>query len=74
MEASEAQLDLCALWNRAYQIYVAREWQRALEAFEALLKLYPNDNPARVLVGRCRDFIDTPPDPHWDGVNRLNSK
>lgn len=73
-EASEAQLELCVLWDRAYEIYVERDWQRALVAFEGVLSLYPNDNPARVLVGRCRDFIDTPPDPHWDGVTHSNRK
>ncbi len=74
LEASEAQLELCALWDRAYETYVEQDWQRALAAFEVLLNLFPNDNPARVFVGRCRDFIDTAPEPHWDGVTQLNRK
>jgi adenylate cyclase len=74
LEASEAQLELCVLWDRAYESYVERDWQRALVAFEGVISLYPNDNPARVFVDRCRDFIDTPPDPHWDGVTQMNRK
>jgi adenylate cyclase len=74
LEASEKQVELCALWNHAYETYVARDWQRALGAFEAVLSTFPQDGPASTFVGRCRDFIDIPPDPSWDGVTLLSRK
>ena len=74
LRATDAQLELCALWDSAYAKYVDCDWQHALAGFEAVLSHDPQDQPARVFVSRCRDFIDTPPDPDWDGVTHLSQK
>jgi len=74
LEASQSQLELSALWEPADAAYVARDWQAALATFEAVLQRFPEDPPARVLAERCREFIERPPDPDWDGVTRLSRK
>lgn len=74
LEASDAQLELCTLWDEAYAAYRKGDWLPSLAAFEAVLKRFPKDNPSQVLAERCRAFIDTPPDPDWDGVTRLSQK
>ncbi len=74
MEASQAAQELCALWEQAYAIYMERDWQGALAAFEAVLGRFQQDAPAKALVGRCRALIENPPDPDWDGVARLSRK
>ncbi len=74
MAAGQADRELCALWDRAYAIYLDRDWQGALAAFEALLERFPQDAPSRALVDRCRAFADSPPGPGWDGVTRLSRK
>ncbi len=74
LHATPAQSELCALWDRAYATYVERDWQKALAAFEAVLSHDPQDQPARVFIRRCRDFIETPPPPEWDGITALNQK
>jgi adenylate cyclase len=74
MEASEADLELCSLWAPAYKAYVERDWQQALVAFESVLERYPRDGPSQIYVGRCHDFIETPPVSDWDGVIHLSHK
>lgn len=74
LQATEAQLELCTLWDDAYDKYSGGDWQKALEAFGAVLSRFPQDEPTRVFVGRCRDFIDMPPGPDWDGVTQLSHK
>ena len=74
LEASEAQLERCTQWDKAFAAYLERDWQRALAAFNVVLERDPKDNPSRVLAERCRGFIDMPPDPGWDGVTVLNRK
>ncbi len=74
LEASPAQIELGALWGVADAAYVARDWQAALAAFETVLERFPEDAPARVLADRCREFIEQPPAPDWDGVTRMSRK
>ena len=74
MTARQADLELCALWDQAYAIYLERDWQGALAAFEAVLRRFRQDAPAEALVGRCRALIENPPGPDWDGVTRLSRK
>lgn len=74
LEANEEQLELCAMWERAYETYVSRDWQAALEAFEAVLRRCPQDNPAQIYVRRCHDFVENGPDPDWNGVTLLTQK
>ncbi len=74
LEASPVQIELSALWAKADAAYVARDWPAALTAFEAVLGRFPEDAPARVLADRCREFIEHPPAPDWDGVTRMSRK
>lgn len=74
VEASADQFDLCDLWVRAYDFYAGQDWGSALEAFETVCRHYPNDGPSRVYVERCRELVETPPGPDWDGVTILTSK
>ena len=55
-------------------LYLDRDWQGSLAAFEALLERFPQDYPSQALVGRCRALVDSPPGPDWDGVTRLSQK
>ncbi|MDJ0946149.1 MAG: adenylate/guanylate cyclase domain-containing protein [Kiloniellales bacterium] len=74
LEASAEQLELHGLWTPAEAAYAARDWPAARAAFEAVLRRFPGDPPARVLAERCRGFVARPPDPDWDGVTRLSRK
>ncbi len=74
LEASPDQIELASLWATADAAYAARDWQAALADFETVLHRFPKDAPARALADRCREFIEQPPAPDWDGVTRLKRK
>jgi adenylate cyclase len=48
--------------------YRARDWQRAIEAFEGALRERGDDGPAEFYLRRCRDHVRTPPAPGWEPV------
>jgi adenylate cyclase len=54
--------------------YRARQWERAIDAFVAVLKERPNDKPSLLFVERCRHFLEAPPDADWDGVTAFDRK
>jgi adenylate cyclase len=54
--------------------YRGQAWMAALRSFEQALELVPEDGPSRVFMERCRQFMEAPPPPSWDGVYRLTSK
>jgi adenylate cyclase len=62
-----------ALYRGALELYHSRKWIQAAEVFEDLakktgLKLY------ELYSRRCRDFLNTPPPPDWDGVFTFTKK
>jgi adenylate cyclase len=50
--------------------YRARDFAGALAIFEAL----GDDDPSQTYIERCKQFIDEPPPPDWDGVWRMTEK
>lgn len=65
---------LLAGFAHALALSRAREYEAALEAFEALAETYPNDGPTAVYVQRSRRHVVLPPPADWDGVYQLASK
>jgi adenylate cyclase len=55
-------------FEAALALYRAREWQKALGAFLAVLDLAPEDKPSKIYLERCEYFMQNPPDEDWDGV------
>ena len=60
--------ELAALFEQGLAAYLARDFQGAVEFYQTALRLRPNDRPAAVLLGRCRESMLTPPPGEWDGV------
>ena len=54
--------------------YRRQEWEKALRSFKQALEIVPENGPARILVERCRQFMETPPPASWDGVYRFTGK
>ena len=70
----ERQREALDRWDRAMAAYRARRFDEAREAFEAYLRDHPEDGPARLHLGRCRELVASPPPPGWDGVYVLHEK
>jgi len=69
-----AMQELQGRFAQGLQHYRQREWDRAEAAFEACLKLRPDDAPSKALLSRLRHFRDHPADHDADGVWNLTKK
>lgn len=67
-----------AAFLEQYQVgreaYISRDFQRAIQHFEAAQQLRPHDRAVRVQLERANVYCKTPPADDWDGVYMLMSK
>jgi len=59
---------------RAMELYAGRDFAAAADLLEGVLKVIPDDGPARVYLGLCRSYLASPPPAGWDGVLELTEK
>ena len=73
-DADPSMAELIALSLSALDAYRDREWAKAIQLAEQVLKLKPGDGPAQRLTENCRACQTAPPDESWAGVQRMESK
>jgi class 3 adenylate cyclase len=73
-DATDAMFELTYLFHKALDLFEARNWKDAGEAFNNVMKTFPNDYPARLYANRCTYYKDHPPVADWDGVFSLTEK
>jgi hypothetical protein len=61
-------------FQAARKLYNAGKFQEAEAEFLKIASKSPGDTVVPVLLQRCRDLIDFPPEKNWDGAFILNSK
>ncbi len=66
--------DLLQQFAGALAAYRRREWDEAIECFEALLARYPDDGPSHELLKRSHEFRREGPAADWDGVYVMKTK
>ncbi len=64
----------CADFARAVELYANRRFAAAVEMFEVVLQILPNDGPARIYAELCRGYISAPPDDSWRPALKLTEK
>ena len=72
--ADERTFAIARLGEKALDAYLQRRWDDALECCRKILELNHGDEPARILMERCRRYRETPPPENWDGIHRIESK
>ncbi len=65
---SEVERKAWALHEHGFQLYLTRDFGRAVSYFSEVQALLPDDEPSRMLIERCRRFSKDPPSPGWNGV------
>ena len=73
-ELDSAVEQACAEFSRGVELFAAGKFAESAEAFQAALKLSPDDGPAKVFLGLCRAYIASPPTGAWDGAVHLTEK
>lgn len=61
-------LKLIEYFEKGLILYRERMFNRAIEEFEKVLLINPDDVPARVFIDRCFEFLNSPPPDDWNGV------
>jgi adenylate cyclase len=72
--ATPEQRETVTLFHQAMNIYEAKDWTAAREAFQKVLDFAPTDGPAALYLERCKDYCQTPPPDGWDGIINLTQK
>jgi adenylate cyclase len=72
--ADERTRAIAALAETALNLYLERRWDEAGEGCRKILELNHGDEPARILMERCRLMLESPPPADWNGVHRIESK
>ncbi|OGV58112.1 MAG: hypothetical protein A2283_16250 [Lentisphaerae bacterium RIFOXYA12_FULL_48_11] len=73
-EVDEGMLSLLDAYNEGLKLYRAGCWKDAESAFASAIKICKDDGPSNMYFRRCREFVNAPPKPGWDGVWILTSK
>jgi len=70
----EAKLKALDLFEKALELFEARNWAGAAKIFGQAVALVPDDGPSLRFVKTCREYMETPPPESWDGVYKMDSK
>jgi len=70
---SHKESNFISKFEEARAVYEKGLFNEALELFEVLHELWKDDEPSKLYIRRCRDFIINPPT-SWDGIYYSTSK
>jgi adenylate cyclase len=72
--AEDREKEKIGRFEKALDRFEEQDWTGAADDFRGLAGLFPEDNPARLYLSRCEDFLKNPPGADWDGVFNLAVK
>ncbi|CAO5675081.1 MAG: hypothetical protein HEEMFOPI_01004 [Holosporales bacterium] len=71
----EEQEKFVAAFEKAYHLYLTRQFSEAREAFTYIEEhIKVGDQSVQIYLHRCREYIQNPPPQDWDGSYALNVK
>ncbi len=73
-EPGAAPPEWVVLHERGLAAYRRRDFAAAVNFFQQVLEIRPWDQPARIVLERCREYLETPPGEDWDGTNAMKTK
>jgi adenylate cyclase len=73
-EASDSLFERVYLFHKALDLYEERNWKDAQDAFNQVIKMFPDDGPSPLYLERCRQYLEFPPQTDWDGIVNLTEK
>jgi adenylate cyclase len=66
--------DLLSRFAAARSLYQSRQWEKAQNAFQAILEKWSSDGPSRTYWKRCQEYLFDEPPLNWDGVFTMDHK
>lgn len=67
-------LQRASKYGQAFDFYLHRDFDDALEILDALTAEQPDDPVVALLAGKCRAFMAPPPPDGWNGATALDEK
>lgn len=61
-------------WEKALEEFEKKLYSSALQLFQKIQNERMDDRTCSYYIERCKDFLETPPAPDWDGVFNLTEK
>ncbi len=63
-----------ALYNSGLAAYRTRNFAGAIRFFQQVLNARASDQPARVMLERCSQYLKSPPGDDWEATNAMKAK
>jgi adenylate cyclase len=73
-EVNANVIDLVEEFHQALALFEARDWGKAVAAFEVLARRAPSDGPTRTFLKMSQEYLVHEPPQNWDGVFNLAEK
>ncbi len=74
-EMSQDQLDSVEVFNQAIEVYMSRDFKKAITLFKKAGKLYlPDADVSKAMIARCMENIKNGVPDNWDGVFTMKTK
>ena len=73
-EMTENEKKSVEVFHQGLDLYLEREFSRAIELFKEAGRLNPEDKAPDVFIERCQKFIKEPPASDWSGVMTMSTK
>ena len=55
------------LFEEGWNLHAERKFRDAIEVFHQVLKLDPDDGPAKTYIEICKNYLNNPPPDSWQG-------
>jgi adenylate cyclase len=68
------EVQVAEFCTNALDQYLHRRWKEAVDQYKIVLELSPEDQPAMIMLERCRAYLENPPSDHWTGIHPIESK
>jgi adenylate cyclase len=66
--------DWVTLYERGLAAYRSRDFAGAASFFQNVLDARAADQPARIMLGRCHQYLKSPPGEDWEATNAMKAK
>jgi len=63
-----------SLYETGLEAYRARNFAAAVGFFQMVLVAREGDQPSRVMIERCRQFLEAPPEDSWEATTAMDTK
>jgi adenylate cyclase len=73
-EPGTAPPDWVALYEHGLAAYRRRDFEGAANFLQQVWDARTSDQPARIMLERCLEYLKSPPGDDWDATNAMKAK